>query len=198
LAYGIRFGNPLPAGGTDTPRSPATRSASRRVVRSGSVSLERRPDPRSRRPRPVGSADLIQVCHPAAVSAAMRRNGRLGESLGQRVVPAGVGRRAQRSRRPRHRLDATAHEAPAAAAPPVPLITVGVGGGLVPGIDGCVGNNSSSDCRVKVMSSFRPRPTVDPAATVELGISGSGPGRKGEVGLKAPASEPIAAALHPS
>jgi hypothetical protein len=39
---------------------------------------------------------------------------------------------------------------------------------------------------------------VDRAATVELGIGGSGPGRKGEVGLKAPASEPIAAALHPS
>ncbi|WP_353360815.1 hypothetical protein [Mycobacterium sp.] len=48
------------------------------------------------------------------------------------------------------------------------------------------------------MSSFRPRPTVDPATTVELGIGESGPGRKGEVDLKAPASEPIAAALHPS
>ena len=65
-------------------------------------------------------------------------------------------------------------------------------------IHGCVGNNSSSDCRVEVMSSFRPRPTVDRATTVELGIGESGPGRKGEVDLKAPASEPIAAALHPS
>jgi hypothetical protein len=111
-----------PAGRTDTPHSPATRSASRRVVRSGSVSLERRPDPRSRRPRPAGSADLIQVRYPGAVSAAMRRNERLGESLGQRVVPGGVGRRAQRSRRPRHRSDATAHGAPAAVASPVPLI----------------------------------------------------------------------------